>query len=303
MKEELATKQYYDKKQKYEKGSLPRRALENRPWNKFKVGKTTTVSDVIYGDSADYIEEGPNKGRRRASSTVGEHVKDPMLPQVYGDPTHQGRKKKLTGEQKARLERVEKASAKGETTWVETKKNQKGKPYQSLIRKYTSDVPIQEQLAQENVYRKKTGGKTQKDLDKAQHAVDRNVALKKQQESGDLKLNKTKPGKGPHGDQKEWKSQTVLTKKTTKKHRLLDRKPKLGGNVTSRLLLPPAILSGIVADMFFEGEVRAAERQNVKPSNQAGGGKKPAWARKGIPGIDLGIPLTSLGNKKYRKVA
>ena len=34
--------------------------------------------------------------------------------------------------------------AKGDTTWVETKKNQKGKPYQSLIRKYTSDVPIQE---------------------------------------------------------------------------------------------------------------------------------------------------------------
>ena len=288
---------------KHQKGSLPRRALENRPWNKYKVGKTTTVSDVIYGDSADYIEEGPHKGRRRASATVGEHVKDAKLPQVYGDPTYQGRKKKLTGEQKSRLKRVENQGAKGDTTWVETKKNQKGKPYQSLIRKYTSDVPIQEQLEQENVYRKKTGGKTQKDLDKAQHAVDRNVAIKRQQESGDLKLHSTKPGKDQHGDQKQYKSQTVLTKKTKKRHRLLDRTPKPGGNVTSRLLLPPAILSGIVAEMFYEGELRAAERQIVNPSSEGGGSKKPPWARKGIPGIDMGIPLTSLGNKKYRKVA
>ena len=304
MTDELATKEYYDKDKKHQKGSLPRRALENRPWNKYKVGKTTTVSDVIYGDSADYIEEGPHKGRRRASATVGEHVKDAKLPQVYGDPTYQGRKKKLTGEQKSRLKRVENQGAKGDTTWVETKKNQKGKPYQSLIRKYTSDVPIQEQLEQENVYRKKTGGKTQKDLDKAQHAVDRNAALKRQQESGDLKLHSTKPGKDQHGDQKQYKSQTVLTKKTKKRHRLLDRRPvKPGGNVTSRLLLPPAILSGIVAEMFYEGELRAAERQIVKPSSEGGGGKKPPWARKGIPGIDMGVPLTSLGNKKYRKVA
>jgi len=183
---------------------------------------------VLYGDSADYVEEGPKKGTRRASTTVT-HVKEPLTPRYYGDPTNQGRRKPLTEEQQGRANELKIAEAKGDTTKVVVGKDKYGRPTETLITKYSKDTPIQDQLDKEGVYRKRRGGLSKQDIAKQQYAV----KSRKERKTTDLTQIEVKGTVSPEAKSKDVRQKTYAQNQN--KLSLIRQRQKPGQDISKEV--------------------------------------------------------------------
>ena len=269
--DELTVQQYYDKHGKYPKNVLPASALANRPWiKKTKQGTElvtpiddkgrVNVSDVLHGDSADYIEEGPLSGRRRTSATVT-HVKEGLTPRIFSTDPHYSRgRKPLTPDQQARADRLHAEELKGDTTKVVLGKDRHGRPTETLITKYPpgeidrktgtrKSMPITEQLEREGVFRKRREGKSKAEVAQVEYAKRRNTEIK----SGDLVFEGETPGKevtfvtgtGRHGPQKQWTRPKAKPTMLTTSQRIRGAFSK--AKPITKAVLPPVIGIGALA--------------------------------------------------------
>lgn len=254
--DELAVQAYYDEHGKWPKGTLPPSALANRPWiKKVKmdrgsdkiteivtpmVDEKMTISDVLHGDSADYVKEGPQKGTRRTSATIT-HVKEGLTPRIFaGDPTYRGRRKPLTTEQKARAERLHAEDLKGDTTKVVLGKDKLGRPTETLITKYPpgeinpvthtrESMPITEQLEREGVFRKRREGKSKPELAKQEHIAKTQQELK----TTDLIETEVKGNVTPEGKPKDVR-QKIYTQNQNKLS-LIRQRQKPGQDISKEV--------------------------------------------------------------------
>ena len=156
--------------------------------------KTTGISDVLQGDAIDPIADPRHGSTSLIRSSTSPHNVREAIPGVYKpdvtkDPYVDRPKKRDYAWQ----DRQQKLAAKGSTTWYGTDVDTKGNVYEKLVKKYPSDMPIEEQLEKEKVFAKKSGGSPQHQA-LMNYNKRRDAEIQKLSDSGELAYVSTRPG-------------------------------------------------------------------------------------------------------------
>ena len=156
--------------------------------------KSTGIPDILQGDAIDPIADPRHGSTSLIRSSTSPHNVREAIPGVYKpdvtkDPYVDRPKKRDYAWQ----DRQQKLAAKGSTTWYGTEVDTKGNVYEKLVKKYPSDMPIEEQLEKEKVFAKKSGGSPQHQA-LMNYNKKRDAEIQKLSDSGELAYVSTRPG-------------------------------------------------------------------------------------------------------------
>ena len=156
--------------------------------------KSTGIPDILQGDAIDPIADPRHGSTSLIRSSTSPHNVREAIPGVYKpdvtkDPYADRPKKRDYAWQ----DRQQKLAAKGSTTWYGTEVDTKGNVYEKLVKKYPSDMPIEEQLEKEKVFAKKSGGSPQHQA-LMNYNKKRDAEIQKLSDSGELAYVSTRPG-------------------------------------------------------------------------------------------------------------